>query len=71
MDKYNRVKRLDEDPIVKDVVDIDVGNISQAPKLGVFDFRTFLNIGMLLTESDRAKQLRALILDIVTDPLVI
>ncbi|MEZ4778583.1 MAG: DNA-binding protein [Flavobacteriaceae bacterium] len=52
-----------------DVADIDVGDITKAPKLGVFDFRTFLNIGMLLTESERAKQLRALILDIVIDTL--
>lgn len=37
--------------------------------LGVFSFRAFLNIGMLLTESDRAKQLRALILDIVIDTI--
>ena len=52
-----------------DVTDIDVGDITKTPKLGVFDFRTFLNIGMLLTESERAKQLRALILDIVIDTL--
>ncbi len=51
------------------VTDIDVGDIAKAPKLGVFDFRTFLNIGMLLTESNRAKQLRTLILDIVIDTL--
>lgn len=52
-----------------DVTDIDVGDISRAPSLGVFDFRTFLNIGMLLTESNRAKQLRSLILDIVIDTI--
>ncbi len=52
-----------------DVTDMDVANISKAPKVGVFTFRTFLNIGMLLTESSRAKQLRALILDIVIDTI--
>ncbi|XLS28638.1 DNA-binding protein [Flavobacteriaceae bacterium M23B6Z8] len=52
-----------------DVTDIDVGDIVKAPKLGIFDFRAFLNIGMLLTESERAKQLRALVLDIVIDTL--
>lgn len=36
-----------------------------ARQLGVFTFRAFLNIGMLLTESERAKQLRTHILDIV------
>lgn len=45
-----------------------VGDIN-VPKftcqLGVFSFRAFLNIGMLLTESEKAKQLRTRILDIV------
>jgi len=44
-------------------------SIKKTPVLGVFSFRAFLNIGMLLTESDRAKQLRALILDIVIDTI--
>lgn len=34
-------------------------------RLGIFDFRSFLNIGMLLTTSEKAKQLRSIILDIV------
>jgi hypothetical protein len=33
--------------------------------LGVFDFRSFLNIGMLLTTSEKAKQVRSMMLDIV------
>ena len=33
--------------------------------LGVFDFRSFLNVGMLLTTSEKAKQLRSMMLDIV------
>ena len=33
--------------------------------LGLFNFRAFLNIGMLLSESEKAKQVRNLILDIV------
>lgn len=33
--------------------------------LGVFDFRSFLNLGMLLTTSEKAKQLRSMMLDIV------
>mgnify|MGYP006271942755 CR=1 FL=1 len=56
-----------------DATDTDVANIDESIKktsvLGVFSFRAFLNIGMLLTESDRAKQLRALILDIVIDTI--
>jgi hypothetical protein len=35
------------------------------PQLGLFDFRSFLNIGMLLTTSEKAKQVRSLMLDIV------
>lgn len=35
------------------------------PHLGLFDFRSFLNIGMLLTTSEKAKQLRSMMLDIV------
>ena len=42
---------------------INVG--SKTTQLGLFNFRAFLNIGMLLTESEKAKQLRSLILDIV------
>lgn len=42
--------------------------INEATKttvIGLFNFRAFLNIGMLLSESEKAKQLRSLILDIV------
>ena len=35
--------------------------------LGIFDFRAFLNLAMLLTESDRARALRQMMLDIVID----
>jgi hypothetical protein len=40
---------------------------AKAPQLGVFNFRSFLNLGMLLTESEKAKALRSKILDIVID----
>lgn len=42
---------------------INVG--SKTTQLGLFNFRSFLNIGMLLTESEKAKQVRSMILDIV------
>lgn len=35
------------------------------PQLGIFDFRSFLNLGMLLTTSEKAKEVRSKILDIV------
>lgn len=66
------VKDIDV-PIIEDDTDIGVGIMDESIKktsvLGIFTFRTFLNIGMLLTESNRAKQLRALILDIVIDTI--
>ena len=42
---------------------INVG--SKTTQLGLFNFRAFLNLGMLLTESEQAKKVRSLILDIV------
>lgn len=47
--------------------DIDVGINLKAKRLGVMNFRAFLNIGMLLTESDKARLLRGAILNIVID----
>jgi len=49
------------------VDDIDVVDIAKAPSLGVFSFRTVLNIAMLVTESEKAKDIRSKILDIVID----
>ena len=50
--------------------DINVGTISKATTvLGVFDFRAFLNMGMLLVESEKAKIIRQNILDIVIDTI--
>ncbi len=42
-----------------------INEASKTTQLGVFNFRSFLNLGMLLTESDMAKRVRSLILDIV------
>jgi hypothetical protein len=38
---------------------------SKAPQLGVFNFRALLNLGMLLSESEKAKAIRGKMLDIV------
>ena len=43
--------------------DIDVAH--KTVSLGLFDFRSFLNVGMLLTTSEKAKYVRTRILDIV------
>lgn len=45
------------------VVDID----PKIPQLGIFSFKSVLNIAMLLTESEKARQIRSRILDIVID----
>lgn len=67
--RYNRLK-LFKLKYVDDmnVVDIDE-SLQKTPSLAIFTFRTFLNIGMLLTESEKAKLLRAFILDIVIDSI--
>lgn len=52
---------------IADVPEIDFGN--KTHQLGVFDFRAFLNVGMLLTDSERARILRSAILDIVIDTI--
>ena len=45
--------------------DINVGR--KIRSLSIFDFRSFLNMAMLLSESEQARALRQLILDIVID----
>lgn len=40
---------------------------SKTPSLGIFSFRTLLNLAMLVTESERAKFIRSKMLDIVID----
>lgn len=62
-----------------DVSDIDVGDIPdtseneafslRAPSIGIFTFKAFLNLGMILTGSERAQLLRSALLDIVIDVL--
>jgi hypothetical protein len=46
-----------------------INEASKTTQLGVFSFRAFLNLGMLLTESEKAKELRSRILDIVLDTI--
>lgn len=64
---------------LKDVSDMHVGDTSQiieddtvanmAPSLGIFTFKSVLNVGMILTGSFRARQVRTAILNIVIDVL--
>jgi hypothetical protein len=43
----------------------DINVPTKTTVIGLFNFRAFLNIGMLLSEGEKAKQVRNLILDIV------
>ena len=51
------------------VHETDFVNKSMTRQLGVFDFRAFLNLAMLVSESERARLLRQAILDIVIDTI--
>lgn len=53
-----------------EVADINAGDIPKTiPALSIFDFRTLLNMGMLLIESERARLVRKMVLDIVIDTI--
>lgn len=67
--KGKRLKSLKEAIQSMDVPETSFGNIAKSPQLGVFDFRAFLNLAMLVSESERAKLLRQAILDIVIDTI--
>lgn len=67
--KGNRLKDLKLSIQALDVPETDFGNIGKTPQLGIFDFRAFLNLAMLVSESERAKLLRQAILDIVIDTI--
>jgi len=49
--------------------EIDFGNLKTTAQLGVFPFRAFLNLAMVVVESERARLLRQLVLDIVIDTI--
>lgn len=66
--KGKRLKDFLNCVLGQDVPDINVGNISnRTPQIALFDFKAFLNISMLLVESENAKVLRQIMLDIVID----
>jgi hypothetical protein len=67
--KGKRLKELKSAIKKMDVPETDFGNISRTPRLGVFDFRAFLDLAMLMNESERARLLRQAILDIVIDTI--
>lgn len=66
--KGKKLKEFMNCVLEQDVPDINVGNISnRTPQIAIFDFKAFLNMAMLLSESENAKALRQIMLDIVID----
>jgi len=63
LSKGNQLKNI----ILQFAPDINVG--SKTRQLGLFNFRSLLNLAMLLKESEKAGQLRSKILDIVIDTI--
>jgi len=47
----------------------EIDFVTKTTVLGVFDFRAFLNLAMLMTESEQARLMRQAILDIVLDTI--
>ena len=62
----NRLKALKLAIKAMDVPETDYGIIGKTARLGVLDFRAFLNLAMLMMESERVRLLRKAILNIVT-----
>lgn len=63
-------KRLKEFKLIIDEKQVSDINVAQSTaNLGIFNFRSFLNLGMLLSESEKAKTLRSIILDVVLDTI--
>jgi hypothetical protein len=65
----NRLKIIKLAIASQEVPEIDFGNLANTPQISVLDFRAFLNLAMVLAESDRARVLRQAILDIAIDTI--
>ena len=63
----NRLKNLKV--LLRDPVGDEKDFVTKTTALGIFDFRSFLDLAMLLSESKRARLLRQAILDIVIDTI--
>ena len=55
--------------IIDQLSENEVDSLSKTARIAVFTYKAFLNIGMLLTGSERAQKLRSAVLDIVIDVL--
>jgi hypothetical protein len=55
--------------VIKQQSDPEMDFTIKTVRLGIFNFRALLNLGMLLTDSVKARELRSTILDIVIDTI--
>lgn len=62
-----RLKSLKDSVLSEEVQEVNFPNLQFVPRVGVFDFRAFINLAMLLGESERARSLRQVILDVALD----
>ena len=60
-------KRLKEFKETAQTFGKDINVPTKTTVVGIFDFRSFLNLSMLLSESEKARALRQMMLDIVID----
>ncbi len=64
--KVYKGQKLKEIKDLFDLTGIDAGQINpKTPNLGLFNFKAFLNLAMLLKEGDKAREVRSLILNTV------
>jgi hypothetical protein len=63
----NRLRALKLELLAQGANETDF--VTKTTVLGIFDFRAFLNIGMLISEGERARMLRQLVLDIAIDSI--
>lgn len=74
---FDFVKKVNDGDYVPDIsvgnmiqsFENEIDNLSKTPQLAVFTYKSFLNVGMVLTGSEKAQNLRSAILDIVIDVL--
>lgn len=65
--RSKRLKLLKKSIYELDGTEINFGTVSNSSVLSIFSFRAFLNLAMLLSESERARVLRQAILDVAID----
>ncbi len=68
-DVLNGKRLIDFKLVMSKGFDNEIDFVIKTVRLGIFNFRAFLNVAMLLTDSEKARELRSVILDIVIDTI--